>query len=88
MVVGESKPRDLPQFRGVNIVLGNLKTTLASAYHLRKYRKCADHYLAAFAYRFKRRFDLRGLVSRLIVGVARNAPIREQMVRQPAEAGF
>ena len=53
-----------------------------------KYRKYAAHYLAAFAYRFNRRFDLRALVSRLIVDVARCAPIREQVVRQHAEAGF
>ena len=50
-------------------VLGNLKTTLAGAYHSLKYRKYAAHYLAAFAYRFNRRFDLRDLVSCLIVDV-------------------
>ena len=81
VVVGDRKPRDLPQFLWVNTVLGNLKTTLAGAHHSLKYRKYADHYLAAFAYRFNRRFDLRGLVSRPIVGVARCAPIREQVVR-------
>ncbi len=48
-------------------MLGNLKTTLAGAYHSLKYRKYAAHYLAAFAYRFNRRFDLRDLASRLIV---------------------
>ena len=81
VVVGDRKPRDPSQFLWVNIVLGNLKTALAGAYHSLKYRKYADHYLAAFAYRFNRRFDLRGLVSRPIVGVARCAPIREQVVR-------
>ena len=88
VVVGERKPRDLPQFQWVNTVLGNLKTTLAGAYHSLKYRKYAAHYLAAFAYRFNRRFDLRDLVSRLIVDVARCAPIKESVVRQHAEAGF
>jgi hypothetical protein len=38
VVVGERKPRDLPQFLWVNTVLGNLKNTLAGAYHSLKYR--------------------------------------------------
>lgn len=38
-VVGQRKPRDLPQFKWVNTVLGNLKTTLAGAFHALKYRK-------------------------------------------------
>ena len=88
VVVGDRKPRELPQFLWVNTVLGNLKTTLAGAYHSLNYRKYAGHYLAAFAYRFNRRFDLRGLVSRLIVDVARCAPVMEKVVRQQAEAGF
>ena len=45
MVVGSLKPRDLPSFKWVNTVLGNLKTTLAGAFHSLKYRKYADHYL-------------------------------------------
>ena len=88
VVVGGRKPRDLPQFLWVNTVLGNLKTTLAGAYHSLKYRKYAAQYLAAFAYRFNRRFDLRGLVPRLIVDVARCAPVSEQVVRKHAETGF
>ena len=87
-VVGDLKPRDLPAFRWVNTVLGNLKTTLAGAFHALKYRKYADHYLAAFAYRFNRRFDLRGLVAALIVDVVRTNPIRERSVRTHAEARF
>ena len=88
MVVGSLKPRDLPSFMWVNTVLGNLKTTLAGAFHSLKYRKYADQYLAAFAYRFNRRFDLRGLVARLIVDVVRAKPIKEVVVRSHAEARF
>lgn len=82
VVVSDRKPRDLLQLLWVNTVLGNLKTTLAGAYHSLKYRKYAAHYPAAFAYRFNRRFDLPGLVSHLIVDVARYAPIMERVVRQ------
>ena len=88
VVVGALKPRDLPQFKWVNTVLGNLKTTLAGAFHALKYSKYAEHYLAAFSYRFNRRIDLRGLIARLIVDVARCKPIKEEVVRAHAEARF
>ncbi len=88
MVVGALKPRDLPEFKWVNTVLGNLKTTLAGAFHALKYSKYAGNYLAAFAYRFNRRFDLRGLVARLIVDVARCKPAKEIVVRTHAETRF
>jgi hypothetical protein len=55
-------PRDLPQFKWVNTVLGNIKTMLSGAYKAFEYAKYADHYLGAFAYRFNRRFDLTDLV--------------------------
>ena len=42
VVVGTRRPRDLPQFKWVNTVLGNLKTTLAGAFHSLKYSKYAD----------------------------------------------
>jgi len=45
-------------------MVGNLKTTLASAFHSLKYRKYAQHSPLGFAFRFNRRFDLRGLVAR------------------------
>ena len=59
IMLGALKPRDLPQFKWVNTVLGNLKTTLAGAFHALNYLKYAQRDLAAFAYRFNRRFDLR-----------------------------
>ena len=43
-------------------MLGNLKTTLAGTVHSLDYSKYAENYLAAFAYRFNQRFDLRSLV--------------------------
>jgi transposase-like protein len=88
-VVGSLKPRDLPEFKWVNTVLGNLKTTLSGAFHALKYRKYGEHYLAAFAYRFNRRFDLRGLLASLIADVARTRPVDEKRIRiGHAEARF
>ena len=80
-VVGALKPRHLPEFKWVNTVLGNLKTTLAGAFKALKFRKYAQTYLAAFAYRFNQRFDLRSLVATLIVDVARTRPIKEKVIR-------
>lgn len=88
VVVGDLLPRDLPEFKWVNTLLGNFKTTLAGAHHALNYRKYAANYLAAFAYRFNRRFDLRGLVAHLIVDVARAKPDSEAAVRAHAEACF
>ena len=88
IVVGALKPRDLPQFKWVNTVLGNLKTTLAGALHSLNYRKYAQRYLSAFAYRFNRRFDLRGLNAHLIVDVVRRKPAKKTLISAHAEAGF
>jgi hypothetical protein len=88
-VVGALKPKDLPEFKWINTVLGNLKTTLSGAFHALKYRKYGQTYLAAFAYRFNRRFDLRGLVATLIADVVRSKPAPEKVVRRGhAEAAF
>ena len=88
-VVGTLKPRDLPEFKWINTVLGNLKTTLSGAFHALQYRKYGQTYLAAFAYRFNRRFDLRDLLASLIVDVARSKPVPEKVVRRGhAEAAF
>jgi len=91
-VVGALKPRELPQFKWVNIVLRNLKTTLAGAFHSLNYRKYAGQYLCAFAsrfnHRFNHRFDLRSLVARAIVDVVRSRPAKEEVVRIHAETSF
>jgi hypothetical protein len=88
-VVGALKPRHLPEFKWVNTMLGNLKTTLAGAFKALKFRKYAQTYLAAFAYRFNQRFDLRGLIATLIVDMARTRPVKGKVIRdRHAEARF
>ena len=80
-VVAGRKPKDLPEFEWINTVLGNLKTTLTGAYHAFDFRKYAHRYLAAFAYRFNRRFNLRTLHQRLLVAAAHCGPHTERMIR-------
>jgi hypothetical protein len=59
-------------------VLANQETTLSGAFYALKYRKYGQTYMAAFAYRFNRRFDLRGLVATLIADVVRSKPAPEK----------
>jgi transposase-like protein len=80
-VVGQLKPKDLPQFSAVNTTLGNLKTAIAGTYHSFAFSKYAHRYLAEFAYRFNRRFDLAGLTQRLIVAAATTQPRPEHHLR-------
>lgn len=81
-VVGQAKPRELPQFQWINTIVGNLKTSLSGAYKAFKYSKYAAPYLAAFAYRFNRRFNLRDLVVRLIVDTVRCQPRPQRAIRK------
>ncbi len=80
-VVGGRKPKDLPEFKWINTVLGNLKTSLSGSYHAFDFRKYAARYLAAFTYRFNRRFDLRSLHVRLLVAAATCAPQPQRLIR-------
>lgn len=80
-VVGGRKPKDLPEFQWINTVLGNLKTSLTGSYHAFDFRKYAARYLAAFTYRFNRRFDLLTLHTRLLVAAATCAPKPQRVIR-------
>jgi hypothetical protein len=81
-VVSQRRPRELPEFKWAKTIPGNLKTTLSGAYKAFKYGKYADSCLGAFAYRFNRHIDLRGLVARLIVEVARCEARSRTVIRQ------
>jgi transposase-like protein len=60
-------------FRWVNTTLGNIKTAIVGTYH-HVSPKHAPSYLASFAYRFNRRFQLDGIVERLAWAAVRAAP--------------
>jgi len=73
-VMAGRKPKDAPEFRWINTVLGNLKTSLSGCYHAFAFNKYADRYLAAFCYRFNRRFNLRTLHQRLLIAAVTTTP--------------
>ena len=73
-VIAGRKPKEVPEFKWINTVLGNLKTTLSGCYHAFDFRKYATRYLAAFCYRFNRRFDLHSLHQRLLIATVGTTP--------------
>ena len=80
-VVAGRKPKELPQFKWVNTLLGNLKTSLSGSYHAFDFSKYATRYLGAFAYRFNRRFDLRTLHAHLLIAAITCAPQPLRLIR-------
>ena len=86
VIVGGRKPKDLPEFNWVNTVLGNLKTSFGGAYHAFDFAKYGARYLAAFAYRFNRRFHLETLPMRLLAAAASIGPRPELWLRRAEEA--
>lgn len=70
-----------PQFKWVNTILGNLKTAIAGTYHAFKFKKYGQRYLAVYAYRFNRRFDMAAMVDRLAIIAVRSAPRPEKALR-------
>ncbi len=80
-VMAGRKPREVPEFKWINTVLGNLKTSLSGCYHAFAFQKYAARYLAAFCYRFNRRFDLHALQQRLLVAAAASAPQPLRLIR-------
>ena len=67
-------------------MLGNLKTALAGTYHSFDHAKYGALYLAEFAYRFNRRFDLAAMLPRLLRAAAQTRPLSLRVLRL-SEAG-
>ncbi len=74
VIVGTRKPKDLPEFGWINTIVGNLKTRFGGAYHAFDFAKYGTRYLAAFAYRFNRRFHLETIPLRLLAAAVAIGP--------------
>ncbi|HRX71826.1 MAG TPA: IS1595 family transposase [Candidatus Competibacteraceae bacterium] len=86
IIVGLRKPNQVLEFGWVNTLLGNLKTRFSGAYHAFNFAKYGSRYLAAFAYRFNRRFHLNTLPARLLVAAAAIGPRPTRWLRQAEES--
>ena len=88
LIVGGRKPKDVPEFIWINTVLGNLKTSFGGAYHAFNFAKYGSRYLAAFAYRFNRRFHLETLPLRLLAAAVAIGPRPAPWLRRAEESCF
>lgn len=70
-----------PEFHWVNTLLGNLKTAMSGKYHAFDHAKYVHRYLAEFSYRFNRRFDLAGMMPRLLRAAVATHPITLDKLR-------
>ncbi len=61
VVTGGKHPNDLPQFRWINTLLGNLKTSFSGTFHAFNFDKYARRYLGGHCFRFNRCFSMAGM---------------------------
>lgn len=80
-VMGGRKPKDVPIFQWLNTIIGNVKTGLSGTYHAFNFKKYGNRYLSEVAYRFNRRFNLKGLPKRLLIACINCTPQPEQLLR-------
>lgn len=79
---GGSASVKLPQFKAVNTVLSNLKTSLSGTYHAFGFAKYAHRYLADVQYRFNRRFNLKTILQRLLGAALATSPRPARILRK------
>jgi len=81
-VVGATRrSTDMPCFAWINILIGNLKTSISGTYHAFKFRKYAHRYLAERQYLFNRRFNMKTILKRLLVASVQTGPRTEKWLR-------
>ena len=81
IVTGGRHPNDLPQFRWINTVLGNLKTSLNGTFHALNFDRYARRYLGGHCFRFNRRFSLAEMPERTSNAVCCCKPCTERNLR-------
>lgn len=81
VVTGGRHPNDLPEFRWINILLGNLKTSFSGTFHAFNFDKYDKRYLGGFCFRFNRRFELTAMTARIANAVCCCIPCPEKDLR-------
>ena len=84
VVTGGRHSNDLPQFRWINILLGNLKTSFSGTFHAFNFDKYAKRYLGGFCFLFNRRFKMAAMTGRIAnaVCVCKPCPERDLWVAE------
>ena len=81
IVTGGKHPSDLPQFRWINTLLGNLKTSFNGTFHAFNFDKYARRYLGGYCFRFNRRFSLATMTEKIANAVCCCMPCTERDLR-------
>jgi len=84
VIVNGRFPKDLPDFRWINTVISNLKTSFSGTFHALRFEKYANRYLGAFCYRFNRRFHLEEMTGRILWATC-NCNARPERILRSAE---
>ncbi|MBA3029323.1 MAG: IS1595 family transposase [Desulfobacteraceae bacterium] len=71
---------DIPDFKWVNTMIGNLKNAIRGTHHSIS-RKHIPRYLAEFCYRFNRRFRLGEMIERFLWVAARTVPMPQRLLK-------
>ena len=82
VIVNGRHPKDLPEFRWINTVISNLKTSFSGTFHALSFEKYGDRYMGAFCYRFNRRFNLEGMTERIVHAVCNCTTRPERLLRE------
>jgi hypothetical protein len=83
---GGRKAAQNPTFKWVNTALGNIKSALTGTYRHVSSNHVA-RYLAEFQYRFNRRNDLAGMLSRLTYVALRTPPMPGKLLKLAETSG-
>jgi hypothetical protein len=81
VMTGGRNPNDLTQYRWINIVLGNLKTSLSGTFHAFNFDTYVRRQLGGFCSRFNRRFAVAAMTERIANGVCCCMPCTERDLR-------
>ena len=81
VVTGGRRQNDLPEFRWINILLGNLKTSFIGTFHAFKFNKYAKRYLGDFCSLFNRRFVMATITERIANTVSMYKPCPKHALR-------
>ena len=84
VIVNGRHRKDLPDFRWINTVISNLKTSFSVTFHSLRFEKYVARYLGAFCYRFNRRFHLEEMTGRILRATC-NCNARPERILRGAE---
>lgn len=85
MIVNGRHPKNHPDFRWINTVISNLKTSFSGTFHALRFENYADRYLGGFCYRFNRHINLAEMTGRILLATCKCTARPERL---PGSAEF